>query len=105
MQAVTEALFPVGLTGARAGRALMPAGPAFVRCWLKVIVIVTSLLGKAGGDRTPRVDALPGFTMSWDQQFSYTSGLTAEAGRSEESFGKFEQDAGSCVCVVRMQHE
>ena len=42
VQAVTEALFPAGQTGAQAGRALRPAGLAFVRYLLKVIVIVTS---------------------------------------------------------------
>ena len=97
VQAVTEALFPAGQTGARTGRALRPAGAAFVQYLLKVIVIATSLIGRAGGDRTPQVDALFGHPASWDQQFSYTSGLTTEAGRLEENFWKLEQDVGSCV--------
>ena len=91
-----DALFPAGRTGAQTGRAPGPAGLASAWYWLKFIVIIISLIGRVGSIQTPQDGVsfeLPGFR---DQQLPYTSDLSAEVGRLEESFGECEREEKLC---------
>ena len=70
-QAVSDALFPAESTSTQSGRALEPAGSAFVRRWLGVIVFIASLFGAASSDQEWQDACLLGTPASWSPQFSH----------------------------------
>ena len=83
-QAVSDALFPAESTSTQSGRALEPAGSAFVRRWLGVIVFIVSLFGAVSSDQKWRDACLLGTPALWNPQFSHALGLVEEAGRLKD---------------------
>ena len=96
MEAVTDALFPAGRTGAQTGRALGPARPTSVHYWLKFIFIIISLIARVEGIQTSRDGASLDYPVSRDCQVPHASDLSQEVGRRDKNPVGWEREKDMC---------